>query len=197
MLGPLCVLRDSDRVNSLAAKEVLHLSLPGRAEMVTKGHLGPSETQLRLASSLAGSGVGVWADMDQLVAEEPSLAALRDNCAQALSMSRANNTTATYILYLYISVMEWQEFAADRGCVAVFPVNEAVFLLLLIAKLDRAKDKGLKARVVLNCVHGVDFVCSMLSVTGPGSLSSVQLMVTSARLQLAGPVVKIEKEGSY
>ena len=64
VLGPLCVLRDSDRVKGLAAKEVLHLSLPGRAERVTKGHLGPSEAQLRLASSLAGSGVGVWADMD-------------------------------------------------------------------------------------------------------------------------------------
>ena len=116
VLGPLCVIRDSDRVNGLAAKEVLHLSLPGRAERVTKGHQGPSEAQLRLASSLVGSGVGVWADMDQLVAEEPSLAALRDNCAQALVMSRASNTTATY----KGSVMKWQEFAADRGCVAAF-----------------------------------------------------------------------------
>ena len=86
VLGPLCVIRDSDRVNGLAAKEVLHLSLPGRAERVTKGHQGPSEAQLRLASSLVGSGVGVWTDMDQLVAGEPSLAALRDNCAQAILM---------------------------------------------------------------------------------------------------------------
>ena len=46
-----------------------------------KGHLGPSEALLRVASSLAGSGIGVWADMDQLVAEEPSLAALRVDCA--------------------------------------------------------------------------------------------------------------------
>ena len=69
-------------------------------------------------------------------------------------------------------------------------MNEALFLLFLTAELDRAKDKGLKAGVDLNCVYGVDLVCSMLSVTGPGSLSSVQLMVTSARLQLAGPVVK-------
>ena len=59
----------------------VHLSLPGRAERVIKGHLGPSETLLRVASSLAGSGIGVWADMDQLVAEEPSLAALRVDCA--------------------------------------------------------------------------------------------------------------------
>jgi hypothetical protein len=59
----------------------VHLSLPGRAERVIKGHLGPSEALLRVASSLAGSGIGVWADMDQLVAEGPSLAALRVVCA--------------------------------------------------------------------------------------------------------------------
>ena len=59
----------------------VHLSLPGRAERVIKDHLGPSEALLRVASSLAGSGIGVWADMDQLVAEEPSLAALRVDCA--------------------------------------------------------------------------------------------------------------------
>jgi len=186
VLDPLCIVRVSDRVGRLAAEEVLHLSLPGRAERVTKGHLGPSEAQLRMASSLAGSGVGVWADMDQLVAGEPSLAALRDSCAQALVMARASNTTATY----KGPVVKWQEFAAARGCVAAFPVVEAVFLLFIAAELDRAKGKGLKSGVVLNCVYGVDLVCSMLSVPGPSSLSSVQLMVTSARLQLARPVVK-------
>ena len=77
VLGTDCIARVSSRVVSLAAQEVLHLSLPGRAERVTKGHLGPSEAQLKISSSLAGSGIGVWADMDQLVAEEPSLAALR------------------------------------------------------------------------------------------------------------------------
>ena len=186
VLDALCIVRVSDRVSRLSADEVLHLSLPGRAERVTKGHLGPSVAQLRMASSLASSGVGVWADMDQLVAGEPVLAALRDSCAQALVMARASNTTATY----KGPVAKWQEFAAARGCVAAFPVVEAVFLLFVAAELDRAKDKGLKSGVVLNCVYGVDLVCSMLYVPGPSSLSSVQLMVTSARLQLARPVVK-------
>ena len=186
VLDAMCIVRVSDRVSRLSADEVLHLSLPGRAERVTKGHLGPSVAQLRMASSLASSGVGVWADMDQLVAGEPVLAALRDSCAQALVMARASNTTATY----KGPVAKWQEFAAARRCVAAFPVVEAVFLLFVAAELDRAKGKGLKSGVVLNCVYGVDLVCSMLSVPGPSSLSSVQLMVTSARLQLARPVVK-------
>ena len=43
---------------------------------LTTGHLGPGEAQLKISSSLAGSGIGVWADMDQLVVEEASLAAL-------------------------------------------------------------------------------------------------------------------------
>ena len=62
---------------SILVMTAVHLSLPGRAERVAKGHLGPSEAQLKISSSLAGSGIGVWADMDQLVAEGPSLAALR------------------------------------------------------------------------------------------------------------------------
>ena len=61
---------------SILVMTAVHLSLPGRAERVTKGHLGPSEAQLKISSSLAGSGIGVWADMDQLVVEEASLAAL-------------------------------------------------------------------------------------------------------------------------
>ena len=64
---------------------VVYLSLPGRAERVIKGHLGLSEALLRVAPSLAGSGIGVWADMDQLVAEGPSLAALRVDCAYMLT----------------------------------------------------------------------------------------------------------------
>ena len=75
MIGAYWYLLTAEHIGAV------HLSLPGRAERVIKGHLGPSEALLRVASSLAGSGIGVWADMDQLVAEGPSLAALRVDCA--------------------------------------------------------------------------------------------------------------------
>ena len=61
-------------------------------------------------------------------------------------------------------------------------MNEALCLLFLTEELNRAKDKGLKAGVVLNCVYGVNLVCAMLSVPRPGILSSVSLMTSSARL---------------
>ena len=54
------------------------LSLPGRAERVTKGHKGPIGAQLKMASSLSGSGIGIWGEMDKLVAADPSLSVLRD-----------------------------------------------------------------------------------------------------------------------
>ena len=43
---------------------------------------------------------------------------------------------------------------------------------------------------MLNYVYGVNLVCSMLCLPGPGSLDSVVLMVSSARLQLVRPTVK-------
>ena len=101
-------------------------------------------------------------------------------------MAKAANTTATY----EGPVGKWQRFAAGRGCAVPFPVNEALFLLFLTEKLSRAKDKGPKADVVLNCVYGLNLVCAMLSVPRPGILSSVSLLTSSARLQLARPTVR-------
>ena len=183
--GPPCSALVSSRVRDLAARQPVYLSLPGRAERVTKGHTGPTGAQLSMASSIAGSGIGVWGQMDELVAADPSLTALRDDCAKALIMSKSVNTTAAY----KGPVGKWQLFASSRG-VLPFPVSEALFLLFLTEELNRSKAKGLKAGGVLNCVYGVNLVCSMLCVPGPGSLNSVALMVTSARLQLARPTVK-------
>ena len=184
--GPPCTALVSDRVRVLALKQPVCLSLPGRAERVTKGHKGPTGAQLKMASSLSGSGIGIWGEMDKLVAADPSLSVLRDGCAEAMVMAKAANTTATY----KGPVGKWQLFAADKGCAEPFPVNEALFLMFLTEELDRAKDKGLKAGVLLNCVYGVNLVCAMLSVPGPGILSSVSLMISSARLQLARPTVR-------
>jgi hypothetical protein len=114
------------------------------------------------------------------------LSVLRDGCAEAMVMAKAANTTATY----KGPVGKWQLFAAVKGCAEPFPVNEALFLMFLTEELDRAKDKGLKAGVLLNCVYGVNLVCAMLSVPGPGILSSVSLMISSARVQLARPTVR-------
>ena len=184
--GPPCTALVSDRVRVLALKQPVCLSLPGRAERVTKGHKGPTGAQLKMASSLSGSGIGIWGEMDKLVAADPSLSVLRDGCAEAMVMAKAANTTATY----KGPVGKWQLFAAARGCAEPFPVSEALFLMFLTEELDRAKDKGLKAGVLLNCVYGVNLVCAMLSVPGPGILSSVSLMISSARLQLARPTVR-------
>jgi hypothetical protein len=130
--------------------------------------------------------MGIWGEMDQLVATDPSLSVLRDECAKAMIMAKAANTTAAY----KGPVGKWQLVAADKGCAEPFPVNEALFLMFLIAELGRAKGLGLKAGVALNCVYGVNLVCAMLSVPGPGILSSVSLMTSSARLQLARPTVR-------
>ena len=184
--GPPCTARVSDRVRVLALKQPVNLTLPGRAERVTKGHKGPTGAQLELASSLSESGVGIWSEMNKLVTADPSLSVLRDGCAEAMVMAKAANTTATY----KGAVGRWQLFAAGRGCSVPFPVNEALFLLFLTEELSRARDKGLKAGVVLNCVYGVNLVCAMLSVPGPGTLASVSLMTSSARLQLARPTVR-------
>ena len=184
--GPPCTALVSDRVRVLALKQPVCLSLPGRAERVTKGHKGPTGAQLKMASSLSGSGIGIWGEMDKLVAADPSLSVLRDGCAEAMVMAKAANTTATY----KGPVGKWQLFAAVKGCAEPFPVNEALFLMFLTEELDRAKDKGLKAGVLLNCVYGVNLVCAMLSVPGPGILSSVSLMISSARVQLARPTVR-------
>jgi hypothetical protein len=50
----------SSRVRDLAARQPVYRSLPGMAERVTKGHTGPTGGQLFMASSIAGSGIGVW-----------------------------------------------------------------------------------------------------------------------------------------
>ena len=75
--GPPCSALVSSRVRDLAARQPVYLSLPGRAERVTKGHTGPTGAQLSMASSIIGSGIGVWGQMDELVAADPSLTALR------------------------------------------------------------------------------------------------------------------------
>ena len=59
--GPPCTALVSDRVRVLALKQPVCLSLPGRAERVTKGHKGPTGAQLKMASSLSGSDIGIWA----------------------------------------------------------------------------------------------------------------------------------------
>ena len=184
--GPPCTARVSDRVRVLALKQPVNLTLPGRAERVTKGHKGPTGAQLEVAFSPSESGAGIWSEMDELVTADPSLSVLRDGCAEAMVMAKAANTTATY----KGAVGRWQLFAAGRGCSVPFPVNEALFLLFLTEELSRARDKGLKAGVVLNCVYGVNLVCAMLSVPGPGILASVSLMTSSARLQLVRPTVR-------
>ena len=62
---------------------------------MTKGHTGPTGAQLEMASSLAGSGKGIWGEMDELVTADPSLSVLRDACAKAMVMAKAN-AIATY-----------------------------------------------------------------------------------------------------
>ena len=69
--GPPCTALVSDRVRVLALKQPVYLPLPGRAERVTKGHTGPTRAQLEMASSLTGSGMGIWGEMDQLVTADP------------------------------------------------------------------------------------------------------------------------------
>ena len=49
----------SDRVRVLARKQPVYLPLPGRAERVTKGHNGPTGAQMKMTSSLTGSGIGI------------------------------------------------------------------------------------------------------------------------------------------
>lgn len=185
-VGPPCLPRVSDRVLALEAVQPVLLSLPGRAERVTKGHSGPSRDQLALAQSLVDSGVGVWGELDSLVSADPSLDSLRRSVAETLVMAKKPNTTRAY----KGPVARWQEFAAARGELVAFPPREAVFLLFLAEVLERAKQEGLKAGGVVACVYGVDLVCSMLSVPGPGVRESVRLMVSSARLQLARPTVR-------
>ena len=82
--GPPYSALVSSRVRDLAAMQHVYLSLPGRAERVTKGHTGPTGAQFSIESSIVGSGIGIWGQMDELVAADPSLTALRDDCAKAL-----------------------------------------------------------------------------------------------------------------
>ena len=86
--GPPCTALVSDRVRVLALKQPECLSLPGRAERVTNcmGHKGPTGAQLKMASSLSGSGIGIWGEMDKLVAADPSLSVLRDGSVLLYTM---------------------------------------------------------------------------------------------------------------
>ena len=185
--GPPCTALVSDRVRVLALKQPVYLPLPGRAARVTKGHNGPTGAQLKMTSSLTGSCIGIRGEMDKLVSDDPSLSGLRDECAEAMVMAKAANTTATYIRAMWAS---GNCLLLIEGCADPFPVNEALFLLFLNEELSRAKGLGLKAGVVLNCLYGVNLVCAMLSVPGPGILASVSLMTSSARLELARPTVR-------
>ena len=116
--------------------------------------------------------------MDKLVIVDPNLSDLRDECAEAMVMAKAANTTAAYKGH----VSKWQLFAVGKGCADPFPVNVALFLLFLTEELSRAKGLRLKAGLVLNCVYGVNLVCAMLSLPGPGTLSSVSRMTSPVRL---------------
>ena len=110
--GPPCSALVSFRVRVLAARQLVYRSLQGRAERVIKGHTGATGAQLSMASSIAGSGIGVWDQMDELVAADPSLTALRDDCAKALIMSKSVNTTAAYKGH----VGKWQLVASSSSC---------------------------------------------------------------------------------
>ena len=58
-VGPPCTALVSDRASVLALKQPVCLSLPGRAESVTKGQKGPTWDQLQMSSNLCGSGIGI------------------------------------------------------------------------------------------------------------------------------------------
>ena len=64
--GPHCTALVGDMARALALKQPVYLPLPGRAERVTKGHKGPIGAQLEMSSSLTGSGMGIWSEMDTL-----------------------------------------------------------------------------------------------------------------------------------
>ena len=98
-VGPPCTALISDRLRALALKQPVYLFLPGRAERATKDHKAPTGAQLKnvkMTSSLAGSGIGIWGEMDKLVTTDPSLSVLRDGCAEAMVMAKGANTTAAY-----------------------------------------------------------------------------------------------------
>ena len=161
------------------------LVLPRKSQAVVKGHKGVSQDGRSLALGLVNSGLGVWGDMDQLVADNPELEDLREEVAESLTMSRANKTLDTY----RTPVDEWQDFAAKFKC-RQFPVDEAAFLMFLQNGINYDKSKGNKEGGLLNRVYGADLVCNMLGVEGPGSLGSVKSMMESARRQLSRPTQK-------
>ena len=161
------------------------LVLPSKEAAVVKGHRGVSQSGLILADMLVEGGRGVWGDMDQLVAENPGLEGLRDEVAQSLTMAKAGGTMAAY----RSPVSEWQEFCSNYKCRA-FPVDGAPFLLFLQQRLNYDIKQGNKVGGLLNRVYGVDLVCGMMGVEGPGALPQVKLMMESARRQLGRPTVK-------
>jgi len=152
---------------------------------VVKGHKGISYSGLVFADSLVNSGIGMWKDMSQLVAENPELEGVADRLAGSLAMARADSTLDAY----RSPVLEWQEFSSSLGCRA-FPVDEAPFLLFLQNRVDYDLSKGNKVGGLLNRVYGVDLLCSMLGCPRPGSLPQVRLMMDSARRQLGRPTIK-------
>ena len=159
--------------------------LPRKSQAVVKGHKGVSQAGRSLALGLVNSGLGIWRDMDQLVADNPELEDLREEVAESLTMSRANKTLDAY----KTPVDEWQEFAEKFKC-RQFPVEEAAFLLFLQNRINYDKSKGNKEGGLLNRVYGVDLVCNMLGVEGPGGLGSVKSLMESARRQLGRPTQK-------
>jgi hypothetical protein len=161
------------------------LVLPRKSQAVVKGHLGVSKSGLVLADALVNSKVGIWGDMEELIAINPELAPLRDDAAASLTMARASSTLDAY----RSPVSEWEEFSGRYNC-RTFPVNEAVFILFLQNRINYDKEKGNKVGGLLNRVYGIDLVCSMVGVEGPGTLSEVKLMMESARRQLGRPTVK-------
>lgn len=160
-------------------------AMPSKASAVVKGHRGLTKAGEQLALNVLDSGMGVWGDIQQLIAENPHLEEVGQQMAESLVMAKSNNTLAAY----KSPVAEWQEFSSSLGCRA-FPVDLAPFLLFLQSRLSYDVESVNKAGGLLNRVYGVDLMCSMLGFDRPGKASQVKLMMESARKQLGRPTIK-------
>ena len=163
----------------------MRLVLPRKQQAIVKGHKGVSKSGLTLANGLINSKIGIWKDMDDLVALHPELGKVRQGVAESLSMARAGNTLSAYST----PVTEWQRYSEEFNKVP-FPVDQGLFMFFLQSRIDYDKAKGNKAGGLCNRVYALDLVCSMLGVTGPGSLAPVRAMLEAGRRQLGRPTVK-------
>jgi hypothetical protein len=168
-------------------QQEMRLVLPKKQDAVVKGHKGISKSGQAMAKGLINSNIGIWRDMDQLVAANPDLKGLREGVAKSLTMARADNTLAAY----KTPVNEWQDFSLGYSR-EPFPVDGALFILFLQARIEYDQVKGNKAGGLCNRVYAIDLMCSLLGVEGPGKLGPVKGMLEAGRRQLGRPTVKVD-----